>query len=307
VALGLLFSLDEQLLRTPVYPQFTSLPMIATKMGMPHRPYFEIANPEIPRILEGLPRGLRVLDVGCGSGVHGAELRRLHGHHVVGVDLSVGSIEKAKKRLAEAYVADVTQPEQYPFWGRETFDVIVFSDMLEHLTDPLSVLTRHCRLLAAGGRVLISLPNIAIWNVRVALLFGRFEYGDTGTLDRTHMRFFTHRSFHRFLKEAGLIVNRDRTTPGILRPLVPLIKRIFIKRTDGGGESEGDSSSIMDSAPYQAYMRWFYPLERWICDLWPSLLAFQFVVLAKAASFPSENSPDRVPADLAALGSLSPK
>lgn len=269
------------------------------------RPYFEIANPEIPRILEGLPRGLRVLDVGCGSGVHGAELRRLHGHHVVGVDLSTASIEKAKKRLAQAYVADVTEPEQYPFWGQQAFDVILFSDMLEHLTDPMGVLTRHCRLLANGGRVLISLPNVAIWNVRLALLFGRFEYGDTGTLDRTHMRFFTHRSFHRFLNEAGLVVNRDRTTPGILRPLVPLIKRIY-----GDQESEaaqGDSSSIMDSAPYQAYMRWFYPLERWICDLWPELLAFQFVVLAKSASFPADTAPDPVAADLAALGSLSPK
>ena len=79
------------------------------------RPYFEIANPEIPNIMQGLPRGLRVLDVGCGSGVHGAELHRVHGHRVVGVDLSASSIEKAKTRLAEAYVADVTQPELYPF------------------------------------------------------------------------------------------------------------------------------------------------------------------------------------------------
>ena len=39
-----------------------------------NRPYFEIANPEIFKIIEDLPRGLQVLDVGCGSGVHGAEL-----------------------------------------------------------------------------------------------------------------------------------------------------------------------------------------------------------------------------------------
>ncbi len=36
------------------------------------RPYFEIANPEIPNVMLNLPRGLDVLDVGCGSGVHGA-------------------------------------------------------------------------------------------------------------------------------------------------------------------------------------------------------------------------------------------
>ena len=109
----------------------------------------------------------------------------------------------------------------YPFGGRQQFDVILFSDMLEHLTDPLDVLTRHCQLLAPGGQVLISLPNVAIWNVRLALLLGQFEYGDTGTLDRTHMRFFTRRSFRRFLSEAGLTVSRNRITPGMLAAVRP--------------------------------------------------------------------------------------
>lgn len=243
------------------------------------RPYFEIANPEIPRILGGLPRGLRVLDVGCGSGVHGAELFNLQGHRVVGVDLSEASIEKAKTRLAEAYVADVTQPGRYPFYGRQYFDVVLFSDMLEHLADPLDVLMRHYHLLAPGGQVLISLPNVAIWNVRLALLLGRFEYSDTGTLDRTHMRFFTRGSFYRFLGDARLTVYRNRVTPGILRPFVPLVKRLYGARSETARQS--DSSSIMDSAPYRSYMQWLYPLERAICGLWPGLLAFQFVILAR--------------------------
>ncbi len=269
------------------------------------RPYFEIANPEIPHILEGLPRGLRVLDVGCGSGVHGGELHRAHGHRVVGVDLSASSIERAKSRLAEAYVADVTRPEEYPFHGRQEFDVILFSDMLEHLPDPMDVLVRHFRLLAPDGRILISLPNVAIWNVRLALFFGRFEYGDTGTLDRTHLRFFTRRSFRRFLSEAGLIVSHSRVTPGLLRPFVPLIKRIYGRGSRT--EQQGDSSSIMDSAPYRSYVRLLYPLERAICGLWPGMLAFQFVVLATPASLPSPATEDHVPADLAALGGVSSK
>jgi SAM-dependent methyltransferase len=273
---------------------------------MKSRPYFEIANPEIPKIMEGLPRGLRVLDVGCGSGVHGAELFRLYGHRVVGVDLSEASIRKAETRLAEAYVADVTQPERYPFQGRQHFDVVLFSDMLEHLTDPLDVLTRHYQLLAPGGQVLISLPNVAIWNVRLALLLGRFEYGDTGTLDRTHMRFFTRRSFRRFLREAGLTPSRHRITPGILRPFVPLIKRVYGQGSEAAGES--DSSSIMDSGFYRSYMRWLYPLERGICRVWPGLLAFQFVILARPASrarFHDKVSADHLHRDLTALENLS--
>jgi SAM-dependent methyltransferase len=264
---------------------------------MKSRPYFEIANPEIPNILRGLPGGLNVLDVGCGSGVHGAELKREYGHRVVGVDLSAASIEKAKTRLAEAYVADVTQPELYPFAGRRKFDLIVFSDMLEHLNDPLDVLTRHIRLLAPGGRVLISLPNVAIWNVRLELLFGRFEYQDTGTLDRTHMRFFTRSSFRRFLGEAGLNVTRRRISPGILRPLVPLIKNVYGRST--GSEEQGDSSSIMDSGPYRLYMKWFYPIERAICGWWPGLLAFQFVILGQPEMLgPTESAEDTQASEL---------
>jgi hypothetical protein len=156
--------------------------------------------------------------------------------------------------------------------------------------------------------VLISLPNVAIWNVRLALLAGQFEYGDTGTLDRTHLRFFTRRSFFRFLSQAGLSVSRNRITPGILRPLVPWIKQLYGQGSEAAQQS--DSSSIMDSAPYRAYMRWLYPLERWICGLWPGLLAFQFVILARPASLAplgDSSSVDQVPSDLAALGTFSAK
>jgi len=69
--------------------------------------------------------------------------------------------------------------------------------------------------------VLISLPNVAIWNVRLELLFGRFRYQDTGTLDRTHIRFFTRRSFRELLASCGLEVARSRITPGILRRSCP--------------------------------------------------------------------------------------
>jgi 2-polyprenyl-3-methyl-5-hydroxy-6-metoxy-1,4-benzoquinol methylase len=241
------------------------------------RPYFEIANPEIPNLLRGLPGGLNVLDVGCGSGVHGAELKRIYGHRVVGVDLSETSIRKATARLAEAYVADVTKPELYPFSSGRRFDVIVFSDILEHLYDPLDVLTRHYRLLAPGGKVLISLPNIAIWNVRLALLAGRFEYQDTGTLDRTHVRFYTRRTFRQFTSEAGLDVKRSRVTPGIVRAFVPLIKKAY------GNNNEPDSSSIMESGAYRFYVKWLYPIESAICRAWPGLLAFTFMVLGEPA------------------------
>ena len=243
------------------------------------RPYFEIANLEIPKILNHLPGGLRVLDVGCGSGVHGAELKRIHGHSVVGVDLSATSIDKARARLDHAFVGDVTRPEQYPFAAVERFDVILFSDILEHLCDPSGVLARHLFLLKPGGHVIVSLPNVAIWNVRFGLLFGNFNYQQTGTLDKTHMRFFTWKTTWEMFEGVGLVLKRRRITPGLARPFVPLVKSLYGKA--GATTQEADSASIMESAPYRFYCRFIYPLESLVCRLWPGLLAFQYVNLCQ--------------------------
>jgi SAM-dependent methyltransferase len=252
------------------------------------RPYFEIANLEIPKILECLPKGLRVLDVGCGSGVHGAELKRIHHHSVTGVDISTASIEKAGRRLDAAYVADVTKPREYPFAAGERFDVLLFSDILEHLTNPPEVLARHLFLLKPGGHTIVSLPNIAIWNVRFQLLFGKFRYQETGTLDKTHLRFFTWPTTREMFETVGLELRKRRTTPGIVRPLVPLVKRLYTRA--GAIQDEVDSSSIMDSGPYRFYCRFLYPIESLVCRLWPGLLAFQYVSLCQplGAAEPAE-------------------
>ena len=248
-------------------------------MSEAKRPYFEIANPEICGILKKLPRGLQVLDVGCGSGVHGAELKREHGHFVTGVDCAEESIAKAKTRLAEAYIGDVTQPHEYPFAKDKKFDVIVFSDILEHLYDPANVLRQHLFLLCDGGHVLVSIPNVAIWNVRASLLLGSFEYQETGTLDKTHIRFFTRRTIRRLIENAGIQIDGARITPGIMRPLVPMVKKLY--GSAGKLDGTSDSASIMESAPYRLYMKWFYPLEKVLCSLAPGLLAFQFVTMGK--------------------------
>jgi hypothetical protein len=75
------------------------------------------------------------------------------------------------------------------------------------------------RSLASGGRVIVSVPNVAHLWVRLSLLLGRWEYADRGILDRTHVRFFTRRSFVRFLGDAGLDIEELVATPVPL-PLV---------------------------------------------------------------------------------------
>ena len=99
------------------------------------------------------------------------------------------------------------------------FDFILFMDVLEHLDDPWNVLKKMKIYLKDGGFVVISVPNIANWAVRWNLLWGNFEYGTRGILDKTHLRFFNEKSAKKLLEDAGFeIVKYD------IIPSIPLVK-----------------------------------------------------------------------------------
>jgi len=99
------------------------------------------------------------------------------------------------------------------------YDGFVFGDTLEHLADPVALLRRLRPLLADDGALVVSIPNIANWAVRLGLLAGRFRYTERGILDRTHLRFYTARTVREMLAEAGF-----RTDELVATVPVPLIR-----------------------------------------------------------------------------------
>jgi SAM-dependent methyltransferase len=153
----------------------------------------------------------RVLDVGCSTGYLANALGE-QGNVVSGIEYHQASADKARPFLAELVVGDLEAPDIYDSFSDASFDVVVFGDVLEHLRDPLPVLRGARRLLAPGGSVVISVPNVAHGDVRLSLLAGRFDYRDTGLLDETHVRFFTRDNLDRFLRQAGFIPVEVRTT-----------------------------------------------------------------------------------------------
>ena len=167
------------------------------------------------RLGEG--RGRRALDVGAADGFL-AELLTRQGWQVTALERDPEQAAKARGRCHEVIVADLDSaaPRLEGF-----FDAIVYGDVLEHLSDPLPVLVALNRSLAGGGRVIVSVPNVAHLWVRLSLLLGRWDYGDRGILDRTHLRFFTRRSFVRFLGDAGLDLEELVATPVPLPLVVP--------------------------------------------------------------------------------------
>jgi hypothetical protein len=119
------------------------------------------------------------------------------------------------------------------------------------------------------------LPNIASWDRRLALLFGHFDYADSGIMDRTHLRFFTFRTAQALLGEAGLTIRSVRHAPGITRAFLPLIKRLFAK----SGAGTPDPGEILNSPAYRLYERWVLPAETSFSGLWRGLLSFRIVLV----------------------------
>lgn len=89
----------------------------------------------------------------------------------------------------------------------------MFADVLEHLRDPAAVLRRCIPALKESGKIILSVPNIANWIIRLGLLFGKFDYMDRGILDRTHLRFFTMRSLKQLMNEVSCEVLDVIPTP----------------------------------------------------------------------------------------------
>jgi len=157
---------------------------------------------EAPGIMRSLmPTNARVLDVGCGTGGLTVAING-------GKNNTILCVEPDPERAAVArgkglqVVSGFFDEAFIETCG--AFDAILFGDVLEHLADPVGFLTLARRCLAPGGVIIVSVPNIAHWTVRLRLLFGRFDYSDGGIMDATHLRWFTRKTLLAMLAHAGL-------------------------------------------------------------------------------------------------------
>jgi 2-polyprenyl-3-methyl-5-hydroxy-6-metoxy-1,4-benzoquinol methylase len=156
-------------------------------------------------VVEAIPEGCTtVLDVGCGQGTLGRWLKENGVRTVWGIEVFPAAGEEARRWLDEVVVGSVEQAE-LP-WPEASVDCIVCADVLEHTVDPWRVVARLKRLLAPGGCLVASIPNVAFHrNVR-KMLRGEWRYGDEGLLDRTHLRFFTYQTIEELFAGNGMVI-----------------------------------------------------------------------------------------------------
>lgn len=166
--------------------------------------YFSHPRPELVAALSDDP-GNRVLDLGCGSGAMSALIRSQgKASEIWGVEKFPEAAERARACGALDKVLDGDLEVLIERLPRQHFSHIIAGDILEHLVDPWSVSANLRACLVPGGTFICSIPNIRNLSFLLALAFkGRFEYRDSGVMDRTHLRFFARADVHDLFAQAG--------------------------------------------------------------------------------------------------------
>lgn len=155
----------------------------------------------------------RALDIGCAGGRFAAGLKtrpRPDGPgepEVWGIEPNPAVADEASARLDRFLLGTFREVEgQLPDKG---FDLIVCNDVLEHMADVFEVLPDLKRYLTPDGKIVASIPNVRSWPALMTIFWhGDFPYQEEGIFDRTHLRFFTHRSILRMFEVAGYQVER---------------------------------------------------------------------------------------------------
>lgn len=139
---------------------------------------------QISRRVAALAPG-RLLDVGCGDGRLARAIKQLLPAAVVhGCDLSVVALNRADG-LDRRYAADLNV-DRLPE-STASLDLVVASEVLEHLVEPARVVSEFHRVLKSGGHLLITVPNVAFWRFRLQALSGGVP---SVTADERHLHSF---------------------------------------------------------------------------------------------------------------------
>jgi SAM-dependent methyltransferase len=183
-------------------------------------------------ILPGAKTPALILDVGCGDGAALATAATQNpGHRFAGIDWSADALRQARAQRLTVVRGSVSP--RLPV-ADGAADVVIMSELIEHLVDPDGAVAEVRRVLRPGGSLLLSTPNLAAWYNRGLLAVGiqpvfsevslTGVFGRPGRVVAGHLRLFTRRALTEFLTASGfrcvsVAGARYHDVPRMMQPL----------------------------------------------------------------------------------------
>ena len=150
--------------------------------------------------------GLKVCDMAGGNGVV-AEWLQNKNYEVTLFEFSDLAIAEAKNKHIRTIVQGKIEGLNSTLFLDNSFDIVFFGDIIEHLFDPESALREMYRILKSDGKLIISCPNVAYWRFRTYYLldgdFQRIDVARQKPWEQEHIRFFNIKILKEFLGNMG--------------------------------------------------------------------------------------------------------
>ena len=204
--------LKEEILLGLIVDYEKKIKNMREKIISEHRPYpyYAHVDPSIPNnahsfVLNRIKPDSTVLECGS-SGAHLTKILKQKNCVIDCIENDKTIANMAYKYTRNMYIENLENQNFIDSLSSKEYDYILFCDVLEHLTNPEKCLSEIKNKLKEDGKVLASIPNVAHGSVRLKLLKGKFEYEESGLLDKSHLRFFEFYSIIDLFNNADLFI-----------------------------------------------------------------------------------------------------
>jgi SAM-dependent methyltransferase len=186
----------------------------------------KIIADSLGKIIDSLPDGYRMLEIGCGTGNVLRMLEKLCSHgEVIGTDLFAEGLQFARRRVSCSLVqSDLNYP---PF--RQDFSIIGMFDVLEHLEEDVAVLKNVGRMLSKDGVVVLTVPAFQ----------SLYSYFDEAS---HHVRRYEVDNLQSALLKAGFRVEYVSYYMALTFPIVWLVRKLSPLLNGNKHDSRGHNS-----------------------------------------------------------------
>ena len=232
--------------------------------------------------LSMVPGNSHLLEIGCATGYMTEYLAMEKQCKVLAVEPNKEQADAARARGVNVITGFIDAPDTQHTLDTYTeehglFQVIFMSQVIEHISDPATTLCTLRRWLQPDGCLIISTCSIVHWKCRLQILFGKWEYQDYGIFDRTHLRFFTIKSFADLLHESGYRTTDFKYTFEDICPFKILFDTRILAPSD-----------LLRLIPFVGHR-----LRRMYTDLFKNLIAAQFVYKAEPVKTHSDDEQEQ--------------